>query len=505
MLDGYDDFVHPTIARATTRPGASPTWPAATARSCEQEYRLVGVDGVGALGARPRGRAGARRRARAPDRRGLRHLRPPARRGRARRGRAPAGVALERRCADRALQPPALLGGAARAPRRARRPAPRSRSSTSTTSSASTTRYGHQIGDVVLREIARRLKDATRPCDVTSRWGGEEFCVLLDEIADENELARLVEPLARGGLGDADPDRRARVGRDHDLDRRRAAVARLPHARAAARQRRRRALRGQARRPQPGAHRPGRAGARAARALGRTRGRRAGARGRRLDARRGRPAALRAGRRARDRRRRRARSSRPRPSSSCAWEAGCTTAARSRCRPTSSPTAGRSMPRARADPPSRRCGRGARAASCPGSAARREVVRSHHERFDGSGYPDGLAGEAIPIAARIVGAADAFVAMTESRPYEGPRGHREAVAELQRSAGSQFDPRVIEALVAVLEHERRGDQARRRRRPARWAYPAWRWVMSSTASSRPRGASASVSAAPRSPIRSARC
>ena len=50
--------------------------------------------------------------------------------------------------------------------------------------------------------------------------------------------------------------------------------------------------------------------------------------------------------------------------------------------------------------------------------------------------------------------------MTESRPYEGPRGHREAVAELERSAGSQFDPAVVGALVAVLEHERRGDEAR---------------------------------------------
>ena len=50
--------------------------------------------------------------------------------------------------------------------------------------------------------------------------------------------------------------------------------------------------------------------------------------------------------------------------------------------------------------------------------------------------------------------------MTESRPYEGPRGHREAVAELQLGAGTQFDPVVVRALVAVLEHERRGDEAR---------------------------------------------
>jgi len=96
----------------------------------------------------------------------------------------------------------------------------------------------------------------------------------------------------------------------------------------------------------------------------------------------------------------------------------------------------------------------------PGLGDAAQVVRSHHERFDGAGYPDGLAGDDIPIAARIVAAADAFVAMTENRPYEGPRGHGEAVAELERSSGGQFDPRVVTALVAVLEHERRSDQAR---------------------------------------------
>ena len=63
------------------------------------------------------------------------------------------------------------------------------------------------------------------------------------------------------------------------------------------------------------------------------------------------------------------------------------------------------------------------------------------------------------LSASPAAAADAFVAMTENRPYEGPRGHREAVAELQRSAGAQFDPNVIGALVAVLEHGRRGEQA----------------------------------------------
>ena len=96
----------------------------------------------------------------------------------------------------------------------------------------------------------------------------------------------------------------------------------------------------------------------------------------------------------------------------------------------------------------------------PGLTGAAQVVRSHHEHFDGSGYPDGLAGEQIPIAARIVAAADAFVAMTESRPYEGPRAHGDALAEVRRSSGSQFDPRVVEALVAVLEHEQEADEAR---------------------------------------------
>ena len=69
--------------------------------------------------------------------------------------------------------------------------------------------HGHQIGDAVLREIARRLDEATRPCDVTSRWGGEEFCVLLDEITDEQRARAPRRAPARIGLGDADRRRRA--------------------------------------------------------------------------------------------------------------------------------------------------------------------------------------------------------------------------------------------------------------------------------------------------------
>jgi putative nucleotidyltransferase with HDIG domain len=80
-----------------------------------------------------------------------------------------------------------------------------------------------------------------------------------------------------------------------------------------------------------------------------------------------------------------------------------------------------------------------------------DVVRASHERWDGTGYPDGLAGEEIPIAARIVCAADAFSAMTTDRPYRAARDRQVAIAELRAQAGKQFDPRVAEATVAVIE------------------------------------------------------
>jgi putative nucleotidyltransferase with HDIG domain len=80
-----------------------------------------------------------------------------------------------------------------------------------------------------------------------------------------------------------------------------------------------------------------------------------------------------------------------------------------------------------------------------------DVVRASHERWDGTGYPDGLAGEEIPIAARIVCAADAFSAMTTDRPYRAARDRQVAIAELRAQAGKQFDPRVAEATVTVVE------------------------------------------------------
>jgi HD-GYP domain-containing protein (c-di-GMP phosphodiesterase class II) len=78
------------------------------------------------------------------------------------------------------------------------------------------------------------------------------------------------------------------------------------------------------------------------------------------------------------------------------------------------------------------------------------IVRSCHERWDGNGYPDRLAGEAIPLIARIVCCADAFSAMTTDRPYRRACSTEAALAELRRCAGTHFDPAVVEALAAVV-------------------------------------------------------
>jgi ribonuclease P protein subunit RPR2 len=75
-----------------------------------------------------------------------------------------------------------------------------------------------------------------------------------------------------------------------------------------------------------------------------------------------------------------------------------------------------------------------------------DIVRHHHERWDGLGYPDGLAGEEIPLAARIFAVCDALDAMTSERPYRDPLPHSIAYARVRREAGRQFDPMVISAL-----------------------------------------------------------
>jgi HD-GYP domain-containing protein (c-di-GMP phosphodiesterase class II) len=75
------------------------------------------------------------------------------------------------------------------------------------------------------------------------------------------------------------------------------------------------------------------------------------------------------------------------------------------------------------------------------------IVAHHHELIDGSGYPDGLAGQAIPLEARIVAVADVFDALTSERPYKKPWSNARACAELERLSGSKLDPDCVAALL----------------------------------------------------------
>ncbi|MCO5221249.1 MAG: HD domain-containing protein [Thermomicrobiales bacterium] len=83
------------------------------------------------------------------------------------------------------------------------------------------------------------------------------------------------------------------------------------------------------------------------------------------------------------------------------------------------------------------------------------IVRHHHEWIDGYGYPDGLRGECIPVASRVISVVDAFDAMTTSRPYQRQRSTDEALAELRRCSGTQFDPLVVEQLVRLVRDRER--------------------------------------------------
>jgi HD-GYP domain-containing protein (c-di-GMP phosphodiesterase class II) len=79
------------------------------------------------------------------------------------------------------------------------------------------------------------------------------------------------------------------------------------------------------------------------------------------------------------------------------------------------------------------------------------LVLHHQERWDGTGYPQHLRGEDIPLGARIIAAADAYHAIRSDRPYRSGRTHREAMRELRRCSGGQFDPQVVEALLNILD------------------------------------------------------
>ncbi len=86
----------------------------------------------------------------------------------------------------------------------------------------------------------------------------------------------------------------------------------------------------------------------------------------------------------------------------------------------------------------------------PGLGSVARIVRHEHERWDGGGYPDGLAGDAIPLGSRIIIAADTYHAITSDRPYRAAKPHGDAIAELARCAGTQFDPKVTAALIGHL-------------------------------------------------------
>ncbi len=87
-------------------------------------------------------------------------------------------------------------------------------------------------------------------------------------------------------------------------------------------------------------------------------------------------------------------------------------------------------------------------------AAAAPAIRSHHERWDGTGYPDGLAGEQIPVVARIVNAADTWDACTSNRPYQKAFTTDEALAIMAGLRGTQLDPAVHDALVKVIQRRR---------------------------------------------------
>lgn len=81
------------------------------------------------------------------------------------------------------------------------------------------------------------------------------------------------------------------------------------------------------------------------------------------------------------------------------------------------------------------------------------IIVAHHERWDGRGYPRGLAREAIPLSTRILTVVDSYDAMISRRSYREPLSKAEARAEVQRCAGSQFDPHVVEAFLQVLDEK----------------------------------------------------
>ena len=109
-------------------------------------------------------------------------------------------------------------------------------------------------------------------------------------------------------------------------------------------------------------------------------------------------------------------------------------------------------------PPAHDRGR-AHPARLPGAAQRRGIVRSSHENSDGSGYPDGLVGDEAPLAARIVRVCGAYVAMISERPYRPALSDDEALNELTRLAGTEYDATVVRVFVAHVRDEHEAERA----------------------------------------------
>jgi HD-GYP domain-containing protein (c-di-GMP phosphodiesterase class II) len=89
----------------------------------------------------------------------------------------------------------------------------------------------------------------------------------------------------------------------------------------------------------------------------------------------------------------------------------------------------------------------------------KQVIMHHHERYDGGGYPEGLKGEEIPVGARILAVVDSYSSMLSERPYRGAMSRDEALEELRRCRGSQFDPRVVDKFIETVERRRAGEES----------------------------------------------
>ena len=308
--------------------------------------------------------------------------------------------------------------------------------------------FGHLVGDAVLVELAARLQSHLEPAEDLARWGGEEFALLLRGVRSDAEIAERAErlrsrvagaPVVAAGisLGLTISVGAIRAGGElADVDALVDAADRGLYA----------AKRGGRNRISLASHVGGSHAVQEPEAVSMARALAAAA-----GAREGVPKDH-AGDVAALRPRRPPNASDSRPMSSCAAgsAAGSMTWGRSRSpsgswrsRAPSTPPSGRSCA------PTRRSARRSSAAWRPSGRPPRRS-RHHHERYGGDGYPDGLAGTAIPIEARIVAAADAFSAMTVDRVYSKARTPAGAAIELRRSAGAHLDPAVVEALLAVL-------------------------------------------------------